>query len=106
MVAQVTTYDASGSSPDGTGGFTPPESLIPNDPFIAMSLLLKTAAACALLAVPAAAQPRPAFDFSIANHGFVRPDSWTDEYKRIFRLFERAIGPSREPRTTNDGGRR
>ena len=44
--------------------------------------------------------------YPVEDHGFVRPDSWTDEYKRIFRLFERAIGPSREPRTTNDGGRR
>jgi dipeptidyl aminopeptidase/acylaminoacyl peptidase len=26
------------------------------------------------------------------DHGFVRPDSWTDEYRRIFELFERTIG--------------
>jgi dipeptidyl aminopeptidase/acylaminoacyl peptidase len=22
------------------------------------------------------------------DHGFVEPSSWTDEYKRIFKLFE------------------
>ncbi len=27
------------------------------------------------------------------DHGFERPDSWTDEYRRIFGLFERTIGP-------------
>ena len=26
------------------------------------------------------------------DHGFVRPDSWTDEYRRIYELFERTIG--------------
>jgi dipeptidyl aminopeptidase/acylaminoacyl peptidase len=26
------------------------------------------------------------------DHGFVRPDSWTDEYRRILELFERTIG--------------
>lgn len=31
--------------------------------------------------------PYPAED-----HGFVRPDSWTDEYTRIYSLFERTIG--------------
>lgn len=31
--------------------------------------------------------PYPAED-----HGFVRPDSWTDEYTRILSLFERTIG--------------
>jgi dipeptidyl aminopeptidase/acylaminoacyl peptidase len=38
--------------------------------------------------------------YPVEDHGFVRPDSWTDEYKRIFKLFERAIGTSREPRTS------
>lgn len=85
-----------------------------------MSQFLKTLVAAALLAAPAAAQQRPSFDFSIPNikddwelavypvedHGFVRPDSWTDEYRLIFRLFERAIGPAREPRAANEGGRR
>ncbi|HVX88726.1 MAG TPA: prolyl oligopeptidase family serine peptidase, partial [Gemmatimonadales bacterium] len=26
------------------------------------------------------------------DHGFVRPDSWTDEYTRILSLFDRTIG--------------
>lgn len=26
--------------------------------------------------------------YPVENHGFVRPDSWTDEYRRIFELFE------------------
>lgn len=30
--------------------------------------------------------------YPVENHGFVRPDSWTDEYRRIFELFERTIG--------------
>jgi dipeptidyl aminopeptidase/acylaminoacyl peptidase len=25
--------------------------------------------------------------FSLESHGFVEPGSWTDEYKRIYRLF-------------------
>ncbi|HEX9564177.1 MAG TPA: prolyl oligopeptidase family serine peptidase, partial [Gemmatimonadaceae bacterium] len=29
--------------------------------------------------------------YPVENHGFVRPDSWTDEYRRIFELFERTI---------------
>jgi len=44
--------------------------------------------------------------YPVEDHAFVRPDSWTDEYRRIFRLFERAIGPNREPRTTSAGGGR
>jgi dipeptidyl aminopeptidase/acylaminoacyl peptidase len=30
--------------------------------------------------------------YPVEDHGFVRPSSWTDEYRRIFDLFERAIG--------------
>ncbi len=30
--------------------------------------------------------------YPVENHGFERPDSWTDEYRRIFELFERTIG--------------
>jgi len=41
--------------------------------------------------------------YPVEDHGFVRPDSWTDEYTRIFKLFERRIGASRETRAT-DGG--
>ncbi|MBL0940300.1 MAG: prolyl oligopeptidase family serine peptidase [Gemmatimonadaceae bacterium] len=34
--------------------------------------------------------------YPVEDHGFTRPDSWTDEYRRIFELFERSIGqPSR-----------
>jgi dipeptidyl aminopeptidase/acylaminoacyl peptidase len=29
------------------------------------------------------------------DHGFVRPDSWTDEYTRIMKLFDRALGAER-----------
>jgi dipeptidyl aminopeptidase/acylaminoacyl peptidase len=31
--------------------------------------------------------------YPVENHGFARPDSWTDEYRRIFELFETTIGP-------------
>ena len=30
--------------------------------------------------------------YPVENHGFVEPSSWTDEYRRIFELFERSIG--------------
>ena len=29
--------------------------------------------------------------YPVEDHGFVRPDSWTDEYARIFELFETTI---------------
>jgi acetyl esterase/lipase len=29
--------------------------------------------------------------YPVENHGFTRPDSWTDEYTRIFDLFEKTI---------------
>jgi dipeptidyl aminopeptidase/acylaminoacyl peptidase len=29
--------------------------------------------------------------YPVESHGFVRPSSWTDEYRRIFELFERTI---------------
>ncbi len=32
--------------------------------------------------------------YPVEDHGFVRPSSWTDEYRRIFELFERTIGPN------------
>jgi dipeptidyl aminopeptidase/acylaminoacyl peptidase len=45
--------------------------------------------------------------YPVEDHAFVRPDSWTDEYKRIFTLFERHIGASREARATESApGRR
>jgi dipeptidyl aminopeptidase/acylaminoacyl peptidase len=30
--------------------------------------------------------------YPVENHGFVEPTSWTDEYRRIFELFQRSIG--------------
>jgi dipeptidyl aminopeptidase/acylaminoacyl peptidase len=39
--------------------------------------------------------------YPVENHGFVEPSSWTDEYRRIFELFERTL---REPDCTTDGG--
>jgi len=35
--------------------------------------------------------------YPVERHGFVRPDSWTDEYNRIFNLFERFL-PEGAPR--------
>ena len=31
--------------------------------------------------------------YPVEDHGFIRPDSWTDEYRRILELFERALVP-------------
>jgi dipeptidyl aminopeptidase/acylaminoacyl peptidase len=39
--------------------------------------------------------------YPVEDHGFVRPDSWTDEYSRIFGLFERTI---RRPTTSRSTG--
>lgn len=38
--------------------------------------------------------------YPVEDHGFVRPSSWTDEYRRILELFDRTIGPggSKAPR--------
>ncbi len=33
--------------------------------------------------------------YPVENHGFVRPSSWTDEYRRIFDLFETTLTPQR-----------
>ena len=30
--------------------------------------------------------------YPVERHSFVEPTSWTDEYRRIFELFERTIG--------------
>ena len=30
--------------------------------------------------------------YPVENHGFSEPASWTDEYRRIYELFERVIG--------------
>ena len=32
--------------------------------------------------------------YPVENHGFVRPSSWTDEYRRILELFDETIGPN------------
>jgi dipeptidyl aminopeptidase/acylaminoacyl peptidase len=32
--------------------------------------------------------------YPVEDHGFTEPSSWTDEYKRIFRLFETHLKPS------------
>jgi dipeptidyl aminopeptidase/acylaminoacyl peptidase len=40
--------------------------------------------------------------YPVENHGFVEPSSWTDEYRRIWELFE---GTLREPGCTDGGGR-
>jgi dipeptidyl aminopeptidase/acylaminoacyl peptidase len=29
--------------------------------------------------------------FPVEGHGFVEPSSWTDEYKRIFKLFQKSL---------------
>jgi dipeptidyl aminopeptidase/acylaminoacyl peptidase len=29
--------------------------------------------------------------FPVESHGFVEPSSWTDEYKRIYKLFEETL---------------
>ena len=39
--------------------------------------------------------------YPVENHGFAEPTSWTDEYRRIFELFERTL---RAPGCTADGG--
>jgi len=31
--------------------------------------------------------------YPVENHGFVEPTSWTDEYRRVFELFERTLRP-------------
>ena len=44
--------------------------------------------------------------YPVEDHGFVRPSSWTDEYTRIFDLFERTIGrPGGARATSSDGAR-
>jgi dipeptidyl aminopeptidase/acylaminoacyl peptidase len=39
--------------------------------------------------------------YPVENHGFVEPASWTDEYRRIYELFDRVIG---QPNSTGSGG--
>ena len=33
--------------------------------------------------------------YPVEDHSFIKPESWTDEYRRIFALFERTIGTKR-----------
>ena len=35
--------------------------------------------------------------YPVEDHGFVEPSSWTDEYKRILKLFEANLGPGARP---------
>ncbi len=35
--------------------------------------------------------------YPMEDHGFVEPSSWTDEYKRILKLFEENLKPSKTP---------
>jgi dipeptidyl aminopeptidase/acylaminoacyl peptidase len=39
--------------------------------------------------------------YPVEGHGFTEPTSWTDEYRRIYELFERTL---REPGCTAEGG--
>ena len=39
--------------------------------------------------------------YPVESHGFVEPTSWTDEYRRIFELFERTLS---RPDCTTSGG--
>ncbi len=39
--------------------------------------------------------------YPVENHGFVEPASWSDEYRRIFELFDRTLSA---PGCTDDGG--
>jgi dipeptidyl aminopeptidase/acylaminoacyl peptidase len=43
--------------------------------------------------------------YPVEDHGFVRPDSWTDEYTRMFKLFERTIGSTKDAKTSSGGSR-
>ena len=43
--------------------------------------------------------------YPVEDHGFVRPASWTDEYRRIFELFERHL-PARVPARAQSTGTR
>jgi dipeptidyl aminopeptidase/acylaminoacyl peptidase len=35
--------------------------------------------------------------YPMEDHGFVEPSSWTDEYKRILKLFEENLKPNKTP---------
>ena len=42
--------------------------------------------------------------YPVENHGFVEPSSWTDEYRRIYELFERVIGGGHGASANGEGG--
>jgi dipeptidyl aminopeptidase/acylaminoacyl peptidase len=42
--------------------------------------------------------------YPVEDHAFVRPDSWADEYRRIFELFEKAL-PARVAAQADGAGR-
>jgi len=42
--------------------------------------------------------------YPVEDHGFVRPDSWADEYRRIFELFEATLPASRGRGSGNGNG--
>jgi dipeptidyl aminopeptidase/acylaminoacyl peptidase len=42
--------------------------------------------------------------YPVENHGFQEPSSWTDEYRRIFELFDRSIGGGITVSTQAGGG--
>jgi len=42
--------------------------------------------------------------YPVENHGFVEPHSWTDEYRRIYELFERVIGRGSDAAAQGAGG--
>ena len=44
--------------------------------------------------------------YPVENHGFVRPSSWTDEYRRIFDLFEANLRGAPTVGTRTSGGSR
>lgn len=42
--------------------------------------------------------------YPVEDHAFVRPNSWTDEYRRIFELFKQSL-PTRVPARANGADR-
>jgi hypothetical protein len=41
--------------------------------------------------------------YPVEDHAFVRPDSWADQYRRIYELFERTLRPGAP---SSDGAQR
>jgi dipeptidyl aminopeptidase/acylaminoacyl peptidase len=41
--------------------------------------------------------------YPVESHGFAEPASWTDEYRRIYELFERVIGSGYAAAQTDSG---